>query len=93
MSEKKWIFQAPLTDVLVINVLIDHFKKMGISKIALNNADSGFATSGMKQWQKIAPQRGIDIVIQQTYGNGDADMTPQLTNIRAKSEVQAVVQW
>ena len=93
VSEKKWIFQAPLTDVLVINVLIDHFKKMGISKIALNNADSGFATSGMKQWQKIAPQRGIDIVIQQTYGNGDADMTPQLTNIRAKSEVQAVVQW
>lgn len=93
VSEKKWIFQAPLTDVLVINVLIDHFKKQGISKIALNNADSGFATSGMKQWQKIAPERGIEIVIQQTYGNGDADMTPQLTNIRAKSEVQAVVQW
>ena len=93
VNEKKWIFQAPLTDVLVINVLIDHFKEQGISKIALNNADSGFATSGMKQWQRIAPERGIDIVIQQTYGNNDPDMTPQLTNIRAKSDVQAVVQW
>ena len=93
VDEKKWIFQAPLTDVLVINVLIDYMKKHGISKIGLINADSGFATSGQKQWEKIAPQRGIDIVIQQTYGNSDPDMTPQLTNIRASSDVQAVVQW
>ena len=65
----------------------------GISRIGLTNADSGFATSGQKQWERIAPQRGIEIVIQQTYGNNDADMTPQLTNIRAASGVQAVVQW
>ena len=93
VEKKKWIFQAPLTDVLVINVLIDHMKKRGISKIGLLNADSGFATSGRKQWERIAPKRGIKIVIQQTYGNKDPDMTPQLTNIRANSEVQAVVQW
>ena len=49
VEKKKWIFQAPLTDVLVIGVLIDHMKKKGISKIALINADSGFATSGRKQ--------------------------------------------
>ena len=93
VEKKKWIFQAPLTDVLVIHVLIDHMKKQGISKIGLINADSGFATSGQKQWEKIAPQRGMEIVIQQTYGNSDPDMTPQLTNIRGKSGVQAVVQW
>lgn len=93
VEKKKWIFQAPLTDVLVIGVLIDHMKKKGISKIALINADSGFATSGRKQWERIAPTRGIEIVIQQTYGNNDPDMTPQLTNIRANKDVQAVVQW
>ena len=95
VDEKKWIFQAPLTDVLVINVLIDYMETQGIGKIGLINADSGFATSGQKQWERIAPQRGIDIVIQQTYGNSDpdmTDMTPQLTNIRASSDqVQAVV--
>ena len=93
VEEKKWIFQVPLTDVLVINVLIDYMQKQGISRIGLINADSGFATSGQKQWERIAPERGIEVVIQQTYGNNDPDMTPQLTNIRANSDVQAVVQW
>ena len=93
VEEKKWIFQVPLTDVLVINVLIDYMQKQGISRIGLINADSGFATSGQKQWERIAPERGIEVVIQQTYGNNDPDMTPQLTNIRANADVQAVVQW
>jgi branched-chain amino acid transport system substrate-binding protein len=91
-EQKRWIFLAPLTDALVIEVIIDHMKKNGISRIALVNSDSGFATSGRGQWEKLAPANGIKIVTQQTFGNNDADMTPQLTNVRG-SDAQATVVW
>ena len=91
-EKKAWVFLAPLTDALVIEVIIDHMKKNGFSKIALVNSDSGFATSGRGQWERLAPQNGINIVLQQTFGNNDADMTPQLTNVRA-SDAQATVIW
>jgi branched-chain amino acid transport system substrate-binding protein len=91
-EQKRWVFLAPLTDALVIGVIIDHMKKNRISKIALVNSDSAFATSGRGQWERLAPQNGINIVLQQTFGNNDADMTPQLTKVRG-SDAQATVIW
>lgn len=91
-AERRFIFQAPLNDVLAIGVIIKHMKARGIERIALINADSAFATSGRGQWERMAPEAGLKIVIQQTYGNLDQDMTPQLTNIRG-ANAQAVVLW
>lgn len=91
-EKKKWIFLAPLTDVLVQSVMMKDMQKKGIKKIALLNADSGFGTSGRKQLEAHAADYGIKIVIQETFGNRDKDMTPQLTKIRA-SDAQATVIW
>lgn len=92
VEKKRWVFLAPLTDALVIGVILDHMKKNGISRIALVNSDSGFATSGRAQWEQLASSNGITIVLQETFGNNDADMTPPLTKVRA-SNAQAVVVW
>lgn len=91
-EEKKWIFLAPLTDVLVQSVMMEDMKKRGITRIALLNADSPFGTSGREQLEKNAAGYGITIVSQQSFGNADQDMTPQLTKIRG-AEAQAVVVW
>ncbi len=91
-EKKKWIFLAPLTDVLVQSVMMKDMQKKGIKKIALLNADSGFGTSGRKQLEAHAADYGIKVVIQETFGNRDKDMTPQLTKIRA-SDAQATVIW
>ncbi|MGI9335953.1 MAG: ABC transporter substrate-binding protein [Gammaproteobacteria bacterium] len=91
-SEKKWFFLAPLTDVLVQGVMMDHMKAHGVSKIALLNADSGFGTSGKDQLMKHAPDNGFQIVAQETFGNSDKDMTPQLTKIR-ETGAEATVIW
>jgi branched-chain amino acid transport system substrate-binding protein len=40
---------------------------------------------------KVAPSAGITIAHEESYGPGDNDMTPQLTNIKSKAGVQAVV--
>jgi branched-chain amino acid transport system substrate-binding protein len=39
----------------------------------------------------VAPKWGITIAYEESYGPRDTDMTPQLTNIRNKTGVQAVV--
>jgi branched-chain amino acid transport system substrate-binding protein len=89
---KQWIFLAPLTDVLVQSVMMEDMKKKGIKKIALLNADSGFGTSGRSELEKRAADYGITIVLQETFGNNDKDMTPQLAKIRG-SDAQATVIW
>lgn len=91
-EEKKWVFLAPLTDVLVQSVMMEDMKKRGITKIALLNADSPFGTSGREQLEKRAADQGITIVSQQAFGNADQDMTPQLTRVRG-TDAQAVVVW
>lgn len=91
-EEKKWVFLAPLTDVLVQSVMMEDMKKRGITKIALLNADSPFGTSGREQLEKRAADHGITIVSQQAFGNADQDMTPQLTRVRG-TDAQAVVIW
>jgi branched-chain amino acid transport system substrate-binding protein len=91
-ADKKWIFLAPLTDVLVQSVMLSDMKKKGIRKIALLNSDTPFGTSGREQLEKNAGSYGVTVVMQQTFGNDDKDITPQLTKIRG-SDAEATVVW
>src|SRR6266542_1710656 len=91
-DQKRGVFLAPLTDVLVQGRMLDHMKKRGITKIALLNSDVAFGTSGREQLERLAPAAGIRIVTQHTAGNADQDMTPQLAKIRA-SDAEATVVW
>ena len=91
-ADKRWIFLAPLTDVLVESVMLEDMKKKGIKKIALLNSDTPFGTSGREQLEKNAGAYGVTLVMQQTFGNDDKDITPQLTKIRG-SDAEATVVW
>lgn len=91
-ADKKWIFMSQVTDAIVVGAVIDYMKNHGIKKIGLLNADSAFAQSGREQWELLAPKLGLQLVIRETFGNSDQDMTPQLTKIRA-ADVDAVIIW
>ncbi len=91
-DQKRWLFLVPLTDVLVQGRMLAHMTRQGIGRIALLNSDVAFGTSGREQLERLAPAQGIRIVLQQTFGNSDQDMTPQLTRIRA-SDAEATVIW
>jgi branched-chain amino acid transport system substrate-binding protein len=91
-EQKRWIFLAPLTDVLVQGKMLDHMKRRGIGRLALLNSDVAFGTSGREQLERLAPAAGLRVVLQQTGGNTDQDLTPQLTRIRG-SEADATVIW
>ena len=54
--------------------------------------DGGFDKSGREESLKLAPQYGITIVADESYGNKDTDMTAQLTKIR-DSGAQAILNF
>jgi branched-chain amino acid transport system substrate-binding protein len=88
----KWVFKTPQSDSLAVEAIYSHIKKRGITKIALLSATDGFGASGLAELQRIAPQYGLEIVVEGKYGPEDQDMTTQLTKIKG-SGAEAIVNW
>jgi branched-chain amino acid transport system substrate-binding protein len=91
-DQKKFMFLAPLTDVVVQSAMLKDLQAKGIKRIAILNSDVAFGTSGRDSLEKAAADHGITIVAKETFGNADTDMTPQLTKIRG-SDAEATVLW
>ncbi len=89
---KKWVFKTPHTDRMAVAKIYEDLRKRGLTKVALITGDGGFDKSGREQLLKLAPQYGITIVVDESYGNKDSDMTAQLTKIRA-SDAQAIINF
>ena len=88
---KKWLFKTPHTDRMAAEKVFEDMKKRGYTKIALLSETSGFGQSGKKESELVAPNYGIQIVANETYGPKDTDMSPQLTKIKNDPAVQAVL--
>lgn len=88
---KKWVFKTPHTDKMACEKIYADLKKRKLTTIALISGSGAFGKSMRDQCVKIAKDFGITIAHEETYGPGDTDMTPQLTNIKGKEGVQAVV--
>lgn len=88
---KPFTFKTPHTDRMACQKIFDDMKARGLTKIGLISGTDGFGASMRAQCIAVAKPSGIEIVADETYGPKDADMTPQLTNIRNKPGIQAVL--
>jgi branched-chain amino acid transport system substrate-binding protein len=88
---KHWVFKTPHTDRMACAKIFEDMKKRGISKIGMISSTDGFGSSMRKQCLGIVNEYGIEVLADENYGPQDADMTPQLTNIRGKDGVQAIL--
>ncbi|MDG4596524.1 MAG: ABC transporter substrate-binding protein [Candidatus Contendobacter sp.] len=89
---KKWVFKVAPTDRMAVIRIFEDMRQRGLAKIALITGDGGFDKSGREQILKLAPQYGITLVADESYGNKDTDMTAQLTKIRA-TDAQAILNF
>jgi branched-chain amino acid transport system substrate-binding protein len=87
----KWIFKTPHTDKMACEKIFADLKSRNLTTIALISGTDAFGKSMRDQCVAVAPKAGISIALEENYGPRDSDMTPQLTNIRNKAGVQAVV--
>jgi branched-chain amino acid transport system substrate-binding protein len=89
---KKWVFKTAQNDGLAVTKIYEHLNKKKISKVAILTVSDGFGSSGREQLKANAAAFGIQVVVDDTYGPKDTDMTAQLTKIRG-SQAQAIICW
>lgn len=88
---KPYIFKTPHTDLMACEKIFEDLKKRGLTKIGMISGKDAFGASMRAQCMTVNQKYGIEVLHEETYGPGDTDMTPQLTNIKGKAGIQAVV--
>src|SRR5882724_9851056 len=88
---RKWVFKTPYTDKMACEKIFGDLKARNLTTIALISGTDAFGKSMRDQCVAVAPKSGITIAHEESYGPRDSDMTPQLTNIKGKAGVQAVI--
>ncbi len=88
----KWVFKTPHTDRMAASKVFTDMQKRGIKKIALISGSGGFGKSGRAQSLALAPEYGLTVVADESYGAKDTDMTTQLTKIR-DTDAEAILNF
>jgi branched-chain amino acid transport system substrate-binding protein len=88
---KKFCFKTPHTDKMACEKIFEDMKARGLTKIGMISGQDAFGKSMQEQCKKVVGNYGIELLADETYGPRDTDMTPQLTNIKAKPGLQAVL--
>jgi branched-chain amino acid transport system substrate-binding protein len=88
---KKFVFKTPHTDKMACEKIFEDMKKRGLTKIGMISGQDAFGKSMQEECKKVIGKYGIEVLADETYGPRDTDMTPQLTNIKAKQGLQAVL--
>nr|WP_320049381.1 ABC transporter substrate-binding protein [uncultured Desulfuromonas sp.] len=87
-----WVFKSPQRSSIAVQRLFDYLRAKGLTKIALLSAADGFGKDGARWIKKLAPEYGIEILADESFGTRDTDMTAQLTNAK-NANPQAIVTW
>ena len=88
---KEYVFKVAPTDRMACQKVMQDLNKREITNLALISGTGGFGKSMRKQCKEVAPDYGIKIVADETYGAKDSDMTSQLLKIKHNKNVQAVL--
>lgn len=89
---KRYVFKTAQNDGLAVSKIYEHLQKQKQNRVAILTVSDGFGSSGREQLKALAGKYGMQLVIDETYGPKDTDMTSQLTKIRA-SQAQALIVW
>ena len=88
----KYVFKTPQKDSYAVLRIFQQMKKMGISKIGVLTSNTGFGKAGKEQIEKLAPENGIQIMVNEVYDKAATDLTAEVTKLKA-ANVQAVINW
>ncbi len=92
VEKREWVFKVVPGDDLAVRLMYAYMKKQGIAKVAIMSVSTGYGISGREQLKNLAPEYGIEIVADETYGPKESDLTAQLTKVRGTG-AQAIVNW
>ncbi|HEU4384947.1 MAG TPA: ABC transporter substrate-binding protein [Anaeromyxobacteraceae bacterium] len=88
----KWVFKTPQKDSQAATKIFQHMKKNGIGLVGVLSSNTGFGKAGKEQLAKLAPEHGIQILVDEVYDKAATDLTAEVTKLKAAG-VQAIVNW
>ncbi|SKA04941.1 amino acid/amide ABC transporter substrate-binding protein, HAAT family [Trichlorobacter thiogenes] len=89
---KRYVFKTAQNDGLAVAKIYEYLQKHKQNKVAILTVSDGFGASGREQLKSLAGKFGMQVVVDDTYGPKDTDMTSQLTKIRG-SQAQVLIVW
>ncbi|MEW6254632.1 MAG: ABC transporter substrate-binding protein [Pseudomonadota bacterium] len=88
---REFVFKTPHTDKTACQKIFEDMKAKGFTKIGMISGTDGFGKSMRAQCLKVIGDYGISVVVDESYGASDSDMTPQLNKIKNTAGIQAVL--
>lgn len=88
---RPYVFKTPHTDRMVCRKQIADLKARGYKRIAMINGTDGAGKTLRNECTAAAKAAGIEIVADETFNPTDSDMTPQLTKIKNREGVDALL--
>lgn len=88
---RPFTFKTPHTDRMACEKIFEDMQAQGLTRIGMISGTDGFGASMRNQCLDVAGAHGIEIAADERYAPGDADMVPQLINIRNTPGLQAVL--
>jgi branched-chain amino acid transport system substrate-binding protein len=88
----QYVFKTPQKDSDAVLMIFQQMKKMKVSKIGVLSSNTGFGGAGKAQIEKLAPEHGITILVNEVYDKAASDLTAEVTKLKA-ANVEAVVNW
>lgn len=84
-------FKTPHTDRMACARIFEDMQREEITRIGMISGTDGFGASMRAQCLDIVGDYDIEVIADETYGPSDVDMTPQLTFIRGRQGLEAVL--
>jgi branched-chain amino acid transport system substrate-binding protein len=89
-SERKWVFKTAQNNDHTAPWQVRYAKTKGLTRVANFHVNDAYGEDGAKAIRKAAAEQGVEIILEETFGAGDKDMTAQLTKLNA-SDAQALL--
>ncbi len=88
----KHVFKTAQKDSHAVLKIFEQMKKQGIVRIGVLTSNTGFGKAGKEQIEKLAPEHGLQIAVDEVYDKAATDLTAEVTKLKA-ANVQAIVNW
>lgn len=91
-SSRKWTFKTAQGDDIVIPKLLEYLKSQDLTNVAWLGVANSYGTSGHEEFEKLAPEYGIQAIVEEEFESTVNDAKAMLTKVK-KENPQAIIVW
>ncbi len=86
------VFKVAPKDSLAVELIFQRMQRMGVTRLGLLSSNTGFGKGGKEQVEKLAPQYGLSLLVNEVYDKNATDLTAEVVKMKAAG-VQALLNW